>query len=53
MICSDLSSIDWKQIESLSADEGYNLLSMKLKNVVEKHVPLKKTNKTFKKKKMG
>lgn len=51
MIRSDLSSVDWKQIESLSVDEGYNFIVGKINNVVEKHIPLKNTSKSFRKKK--
>ena len=36
MICSDLSSIDWKQIESLSADEGYTFIVNEIKNCCRK-----------------
>ena len=51
MIHSDLSLIDWKQIVSLSVDEGYIFIVGEINKVVEKHIPLKNTNKTFRKKK--
>ena len=36
MICSDLSSIDWKLIESLSADGGYNFIVNEIKKCCRK-----------------
>ena len=50
-IRSDLSSVKWKQLKTMSVTEGYDFIVNEVKSVVEKHVPLKGNNKNFRKKK--
>ena len=50
MIRADLSSIDWKQLESLSVNDGYNFIVSEINSVVERHIPLKSNHRTVRKK---